>query len=117
WILFFITGSLILYSLILTPLLKITIVLSLPVKIVISSLLIGPAAFFMGMPFPLGLRMVSSKVESAGETAWAWGINGVFSVAGAVLATVIALELGFIWVMVFAAAAYMMALIANVRKH
>jgi len=117
WILFFITGSLILYSLILTPLLKITIVLSLPVKIVIASLLIGPAAFFMGMPFPLGLRMVSSKIESAGETAWAWGINGVFSVTGAVLATVIALELGFIWVMVFAAAAYMMALIANVRKH
>jgi spermidine synthase len=113
WILLFIGLSLILYSLILTPLLKITIVLSLPVKIIFAALLITPPAFFMGMPFPLGLRLLSSKVESAGDTAWAWGINGVFSVAGAVLATVIALELGFTWVMVFAATAYLIAMSAN----
>jgi len=27
----------------------------------------------------------------------AWGINGVFSVVSAVLATIIAVELGFVW--------------------
>ncbi len=116
WILFFIAGSLILYTLILTPLLKATIIFSLPVKIIFAALLTAPAAFFMGMPFPLGLRLLASNAESAGETAWAWGINGVFSVTGAVLATIIALELGFVWVMIFAASAYIMALGANVGQ-
>jgi len=71
------------------------------------------------MPFPLGLKLLSSVNESAGDKhiPWAWGINGVFSVVSVVLATIIAVELGFVWVMVFAIAAYFFALSANISNH
>ena len=67
----------------------------------------------MGQPFPLGLRLQSTRSEL--QIPWAWGINGVFSVIGAVLAIIIAVELGFTWVILFAAAAYCISLIANFR--
>jgi spermidine synthase len=107
--------SLIAYTLIHTPLLKMTIIFSFPVKIIFTILLIAPPAFFMGMPFPLGLRLLASKNESAEreQLPWAWGINGVFSVTGAVSATIIAVEFGFIWVMVLAAVAYFITLITS----
>ena len=69
----------------------------------------------MGMPFPLGLKMISTTIDSL--IPWAWGINGVFSVVSVVLATIIAVELGFVWVMVFAIAAYFFALSANISNH
>ncbi|RPI68170.1 MAG: hypothetical protein EHM47_14830, partial [Ignavibacteriales bacterium] len=114
-ILFLIVVSLIIYTLVLSPLLKTTIIFSFPVKIIFTTLLIAPPAFLMGMPFPLGLRLLASKNEAVagGQIPWAWGINGAFSVTGAVLATIIAVELGFIWVMIFAASAYLLALVSN----
>ncbi len=53
----------------------------------------APAAFLMGMPFPAGV----SRLASAGGSAipFAWAVNGFFSVAGASLASIGALWLGF----------------------
>jgi len=68
----------------------------------------------MGMPFPLGLKMLSFSNES--QIPWAWGINGVFSVVSAVLATIIAVEFGFVWVMVFAIGAYLLVIISNLKR-
>jgi hypothetical protein len=112
-IIFIIIISLILYAIFLSSLLKTTIVFTLPVKIIFTTLLIAPPAFFMGMPFPLGLRILSEKNEI--QVPWAWGINGVFSVISTVLATIIAIELGFFWVMIFAAGAYGLSLLINLR--
>lgn len=111
----FIVTALIIYAIILSPLLRTTIMFSLPVKIVFTTLLIAPPAFLMGMPFPLGLRLLASKNESdySGQVPWAWGINGIFSVISTVLATIIAVELGFVWVMIFAAGAYALSLISK----
>lgn len=53
----------------------------------------APAAFFMGMPFPLGLARLSRTRPD--WIPWAWGINGFASVNGAVLATLLALHMGF----------------------
>jgi len=47
-------------------------------RIVISAALIAPLAFFMGMPFPLGLARV--EASDARLIAWAWAINGCASV-------------------------------------
>jgi hypothetical protein len=118
-ILFLIVVSLIIYTLVLSPLLKITIIFSFPVKIILTTLLIAPPAFLMGMPFPLGLRLLASKNKAVrgGQIPWAWGINGGLSVMGAVLATIIAVELGFIWVMIFAATAYLISMITNIKKN
>jgi len=105
--------SFIVYSVFLSGWLKTTIGFSLTTKIILSFLWIAPPAFFMGMPFPLGLKKLSFSNES--QIPWAWGINGVFSVVSAVLATIIAIELGFIWVMVFAIGAYLIVLVSNLR--
>lgn len=62
-------------------------------KIVASILLLAPLAFLMGFPFPLGLQTVADRHDPL--LPWAWGINGCTSVTGAVLATFIAVHLGF----------------------
>jgi len=105
--------SFILYALFLSGWLRTTIGFSLTAKIILSFIWIAPPAFFMGMPFPLGLKKLSFSNES--QIPWAWGINGVFSVVSAVLATIIAVELGFVWVMVFAIGAYLMVIVSNLK--
>jgi Spermine/spermidine synthase domain len=62
-------------------------------KIAISLVLIAPLAFFMGMPFPLGLSRVAG--EAPAFIPWAWGINGFASVVSASMATLLAIEFGF----------------------
>lgn len=106
--------SLIMYIIFLSPLLRTTIIFTLPVKIIFTTLLIVPPAFFMGMPFPLGLRMLAST--NGIQIPWAWGINSVFSVISTVLATIIAIELGFKWVMIFAAIAYSSTILVNLKR-
>jgi spermidine synthase len=110
----FIIISFIIYALFLSDWLRTTIGFSLTAKIILSFIWIAPPAFFMGMPFPLGLKMLSFSNDS--HIPWAWGINGVFSVVSAVLATIIAVELGFVWVMVFAIGAYLIVLISNLKR-
>ena len=105
--------SFIIYALFLSGWLRTTIGFSLTSKIILSFLWIAPPAFFMGMPFPLGLRKLSASNDL--QVPWAWGINGVFSVVSAVLATIIAVELGFVWVMMFAIGAYMMVMVSNIK--
>ncbi len=50
--------------------------------------------FAMGMPFPAGLRVA---VDAAGRQVvpWAWGVNGVASVAGSAAAMALAKVIGF----------------------
>jgi hypothetical protein len=117
-IIFIIVIALIIYTIILSSILRTTIVFSLTTKIIFTTLLIAPPAFFMGMPFPLGLRLLASKIEPAegSQVAWAWGINGLLSVTGVVLATIIAVEFGFVWVMILAAGAYSLSLVINLKR-
>ena len=69
--------------------------------------LIAPLAFCMGMPFPLGLSRVSAVAPTL--VPWAWGINGCASVLSAVLATLLAIHVGFTGVVVFALVLYVVA--------
>ena len=73
-------------------------------RIVISAALIAPLAFFMGMPFPLGLARV--EASDARLVPWAWGINGCASVTGTVLATLLAIHVGFTAVVIAALVLY-----------
>ena len=76
-------------------------------KILVSALLIAPLAFLMGMPFPLGLSVVSNRLPS--WIPWAWGINGCASVVSAILATLLAIHLGFMFVVFMAVMLYILA--------
>ncbi|MDD2475883.1 MAG: hypothetical protein PHI32_08225 [Dysgonamonadaceae bacterium] len=102
------------YAFILTPVLRVSISLPFLVKILFSILLISPVAFFMGMPFPIGLKHLDGHNNSL--IPWAWGINGCFSVISTVLATIIAVEAGFLWVMLLASVAYGLALVASIFR-
>jgi hypothetical protein len=77
----------------------------------------GALAFFMGMPFPSGLRRVAAQVPAL--TPWAWGVNGCASVVGAVLAMVLAVSWGFRAVLLVAYALYVVAaaVLPAVRGH
>ena len=77
------------------------------VRIVLSVVAIAPLAFCMGMPFPLGLSRVSEVAPDF--IPWAWALNGFASVLSAVLATILAIELGFSVVVVAAVACYLCA--------
>ena len=76
-------------------------------RIALSLLLIAPLAFFMGMPFPLGLARLAE--QAPGFVPWAWGINGFASVVSAVLATLLAIEFGFNVVILLALVFYAVA--------
>lgn len=101
------------YVVFLTPLLKATIALPTITKVLVAFALIAPATFLMGIPFPVGLRFLSTRRDE--QVPWAWGINGCFSVISTALAAILAVELGFVAVMLFAVAAYGFVAFASLR--
>jgi hypothetical protein len=76
-------------------------------RIALSVGLIFPLGFAMGMPFPLGLSAVAAAAEPL--VPWVWGINACASVVSAVLATLLAIHLGFTVVLALAVALYLVA--------
>lgn len=61
-------------------------------RIALSIVLVAPMGLFMGMCFPLGMRLAARTCPES--TPWFWGINGAASVVASVLAIVIALTAG-----------------------
>jgi hypothetical protein len=55
--------------------------------------LMFPTAFFMGMPFPLGILEIAAKPR--GAVAWAWSMNGLCTTLGGVATALMAVWLGF----------------------
>jgi len=66
--------------------------------------LVTPLGFFMGLPFPLGLSRISDRAPNL--VPWAWGINGCASVVAAVLASLLAMHVGFTAVLTLALGLY-----------
>ncbi len=77
------------------------------IRVGVSILLISGPAFWMGMPFPLGIGRLGA--HAPGAVPLAWGVNGFFSVISATGATVIALHGGFRMVVLAALGAYLLA--------
>jgi len=102
------------YSFVLTTVLQQTVHVNLFVKMFNVFLITAPLAFCMGIPFPAGLSQISKM--NALLVPWAWGINGCVSVISTALATVVAVEMGFNWVLVFAAMAYCLPLFVQIRS-
>ncbi|HEY9053143.1 MAG TPA: SAM-dependent methyltransferase, partial [Gammaproteobacteria bacterium] len=73
-------------------------------RIAFSILLIAPLAFCMGMPFPVGIHRLEQTQPQL--IPWAWGINGCASVISAVLATLLAMHIGFTMVVIIATGLY-----------
>jgi hypothetical protein len=69
-----------------------TIGWSLPARLVVTTLILAPISFLMGVPFPLGMRWAGE--HRSGVVPWLWGINGVMSVTGSALAIALAIHIG-----------------------
>ena len=79
----------------------------LALRVFISIILVAPLGIVLGMPFPLGLRLIGKE---AGPLApWAWGVNGFFTVIGSVTAVILGMAFGFTVVLATAAACYSLA--------
>lgn len=77
------------------------------IRLLVSSLLIFPMGFFMGMPFPLGILAI--KDRPSGAIAWAWAMNGVFTVAGGLVSVVLSIFFGFKIALLLALIFYVLA--------
>jgi hypothetical protein len=86
------------------PILGGAIGMPLPARILISVLLIGPVGLLLGMPFPLGVRVLHGRAGSL--VPWAWAINGAASVAAPVLAMILAIVSGFSTALLVGAGCY-----------
>jgi hypothetical protein len=78
---------------------------SASVRWALTFFLISTPGFFMGMPFPLAVRLVGSTRPH--WICWGWCANGCASVLGAVLPVLIALNWGFQAVFFLAALCYL----------
>jgi hypothetical protein len=95
------------YLLVLPPVLQACLGAPVAMRVAITLIMIAPLAFCMGMPFPLGLALVREAAPTF--IPWAWGINGCLSVLSSILATIIAIHLGFNAVVLMAAGLYGLA--------
>lgn len=77
------------------------------VRSLISAALLFPLGFLMGIPFPTGLKIFKQFFKR--DIGWAWGVNGVASVLGSVLAVVIAIIWGFTAALLLGAILYFCA--------
>lgn len=101
------------YIVIVSPLFYGLVHLDHPLRIVISVALIAPLAILMGMPMPIGIRILASNAPDL--VPWAWGVNGAASVMGSVGALAIAILTGFNQALAVGAALYVVALFLIAR--
>ena len=88
-----VSSLLLLYVYALPPIFGALLGLPDTVRVVVSVLLIAPLAFFMGMPFPTGIREVGQRAPQL--VPWAWGMNGVFSVLGSTAVIILSMATNF----------------------
>ncbi|HJX12151.1 MAG TPA: hypothetical protein VJ377_01350 [Dehalococcoidales bacterium] len=102
-----VTLVLVVYAFSLPPLFRLLLGLELPIRLAASALLLALLGFFMGFPFPMGLRWLK-ETNRVDYIPWAWGINGLASVFGAVLAVAIAIGSGFTYALLTGAGLYLL---------
>ncbi len=81
--------------------------LPLALKMLITVLLIFPAGFFMGIPFPTGLQRL--EAWHSPSTRWAWSLNAASSVLGSVGALICAIYLGLVQTLLVGGCLYLCA--------
>ncbi len=83
---------------------------NLPLRFMLSLVVLFPISMLMGFAFPVGLKLVK-KIEPS-ILPWVWGINGCASVIACIVAEILSLSRGYNWVITGGAFFYLIALIA-----
>jgi len=85
---------------------------SLIYKLFVMILLIAPVGFFMGMPFPRGIKKLRER-QQLEKIPLMIGVNGFASVFGATLALVVSMEWGYYISELLAVGIYVMLFLMN----
>lgn len=99
-----VTAMVVVAAFALQPLLRELIGLPFAARVALAVALLAPAGLLLGMAMPIGLKRLAGLYPAG--VAWAWGINGVTSVLGSVLAIFVAINWGFTAATLVAAACY-----------
>lgn len=92
-----------------TPIINAGAALPLAVRVLITILLIAPAGFVMGIPFPSGL--IRLEAWHPPSVRWAWSLNAAASVLGSGSAIFLAIYLGLRNTLLLGAVLYLAALL------
>ncbi len=113
-VLLLVVALVLIYIVALPPIFYGLVHLAHPVRIAIAIVTIAPLATVMGMPMPMGIRLLSHNAPEI--IPWAWGVNGATSVMGSVAALAIALLTGFNQALVVGSILYLAAIIFIARS-
>jgi hypothetical protein len=95
------------YPLLLSRLFALSIGLSLPLRLIVAVLSLGPLGFLLGLPLPGGVQLLEKAAPEC--IPWAWAVNGCASVISSILAVMGAVTFGFSRVLAAGALAYLIA--------
>jgi hypothetical protein len=85
----------------------------LALRVIVTFVVLAPLGLCLGQFMPLGIGVVAGLTDHADAyVAWGWAVNGFASVAGAALATILAMTFGFRVVMGLALVLYLLAVVA-----
>jgi SAM-dependent methyltransferase len=107
WVLFTVSGAVVLLAVIAGPVTTAGVAWPMPLKLLTAVLLVAPAGFLMGMPFPSGLARLERW--HAPSVRWAWSLNAAASVLGSAAAIGLAIYLGLRATLVAGALLYTVA--------
>jgi hypothetical protein len=93
----------------LAPVLSALIDLPFSARVAATVVLLAPVGIVLGMAMPLGLARLAAGHPQG--VAWAWGVNGIMSVLGSVLAITVAILAGFSVATLVALGCYAIALV------
>jgi hypothetical protein len=95
------------------PLMQATLSLVMWQRFAVAAACLLPLGFALGIPFSAGMHILNSSkmYENDRQTllAWAWGMNGLFTVIGSALTIFLALFYGFAATLTIATCAYVFA--------
>ncbi len=82
-------------------------------KLITMFLMLLPMGILMGIPFPAGMSKIKEITENKDVIPLMWGVNGIFSVIGSILAVSISMKFGFNITILAGAALYLYLYMTN----
>jgi spermidine synthase len=85
-------------------------------RILLTIIMIAPLGLCLGAFMPIGLTTIAATTPHKREyVAWAWAVNGFFSVMASILSTILAMVFGFKIVLLMALGAYAVGVFSLTR--
>jgi MFS family permease len=66
----------------------------LPIRVIVCFILLLPFGFVLGIPFPTGIQILKQN-NLVKYIPWMYGVNGIMSVLGSVIAVILSMVWGF----------------------